>query len=150
MRIVILAGGEGRNMGQFRAYSSQLNGMCFIGHGQNASCSSYVPVLPVLLSGVLLRIKISWSKMMIEKARFGRTNHLSSRIIFGAAALWTIDQNRTARALDLLLEYGINHIDTAANYGDSEVCIGPCSVLDVGLNLNSLAALSGSCASGAC
>jgi predicted aldo/keto reductase-like oxidoreductase len=63
--------------------------------------------------------------MMIEKARFGRTNHFSSRIIFGAAALWTTDQNRTARALDLLLEYGINHIDTAANYGDSELCVGP-------------------------
>jgi aryl-alcohol dehydrogenase-like predicted oxidoreductase len=62
---------------------------------------------------------------MIDKARFGRTNHLSSRIIFGAAALWTQDQARTDRALDLLLEYGVNHIDTAASYGDSELCIGP-------------------------
>lgn len=62
---------------------------------------------------------------MIEKSRFGRTGHHSSRVIFGAAALWQYDQDRNDRALDLLLEYGINHIDTAASYGDSELCIGP-------------------------
>ena len=29
------------------------------------------------------------------------------------------------RALDVLLQYGVNHIDTAASYGDAELRIGP-------------------------
>jgi aryl-alcohol dehydrogenase-like predicted oxidoreductase len=62
---------------------------------------------------------------MIEKALFGRTAHLSTRAIFGAAALWQMSQAEADRILDLLLEYGVNHIDTAASYGDSELHVGP-------------------------
>lgn len=62
---------------------------------------------------------------MIKKQPFGRTGHLSSQIIFGGAALWDVPQAEADRALELLLEYGINHIDTAASYGDSELRIGP-------------------------
>ena len=62
---------------------------------------------------------------MIPKQLFGRTKHLSTRIIFGAAALGPVSQAEADRTLDLLLEYGINHIDTASNYGDSELRIGP-------------------------
>jgi aryl-alcohol dehydrogenase-like predicted oxidoreductase len=62
---------------------------------------------------------------MIPKLRFGRTGHLSSRVIFGAAALHACGQDEADRALDLLLRYGINHIDTALSYGDSELRIGP-------------------------
>jgi len=61
---------------------------------------------------------------MIPKIPFGRTGHLSSRIVFGAAALGRVTQDEANRALDLCLEYGINHIDTAANYGESELRIG--------------------------
>lgn len=63
--------------------------------------------------------------MTIDKARFGRTGHQSSRTIFGAAALGNVSQTEADRTLDLLLEYGVNHIDTAASYGDSELRIGP-------------------------
>ncbi len=63
--------------------------------------------------------------MAIEKRRFGRTEHMSSAILFGGAALWTHDKSNADRTLDLLLEFGINHIDTAASYGESERNIGP-------------------------
>jgi aryl-alcohol dehydrogenase-like predicted oxidoreductase len=56
---------------------------------------------------------------------FGRTGHRSSRAIFGAAALSQVDQSTADRTLDVLLQYGVNHIDTAAGYGDSELRIAP-------------------------
>jgi aryl-alcohol dehydrogenase-like predicted oxidoreductase len=56
---------------------------------------------------------------------FGRTGHASTRTIFGAAALWSVTQEEADRTLELLLEYGVNHIDTAAMYGDSELRVGP-------------------------
>jgi len=62
---------------------------------------------------------------MIAKAPFGRTGHMSTRTIFGAAAFWTCDQAEADRTLEVLLEYGINHIDTAPTYGDSELRLGP-------------------------
>lgn len=61
----------------------------------------------------------------IPRSPFGRTAHLSSRVIFGAAALYSMRQDRADRLLDSLLESGINHIDTAADYGDSEVRLAP-------------------------
>ena len=62
---------------------------------------------------------------MIETQPFGRTNHMSTRAIFGAAALSRVSQTQADRTLDVLLYYGVNHIDTAATYGDSELRIGP-------------------------
>ncbi len=62
---------------------------------------------------------------MIETQAFGRTGHKSSRAIFGAAALGRVSQAEADRTLEALLEYGINHIDTAASYGDAELRIGP-------------------------
>ena len=62
---------------------------------------------------------------MISKARFGRTEHMSTRTLFGAAALGRVSQDEADRTLDLLLQYGVNHIDTAASYGDAELRIGP-------------------------
>ena len=62
---------------------------------------------------------------MIERIPFGATGHDSSRIIFGAAALGAMKQERADPVLDLLLEFGVNHIDTAAAYGDSELRIAP-------------------------
>jgi aryl-alcohol dehydrogenase-like predicted oxidoreductase len=61
---------------------------------------------------------------MITRLPFGRTGHLSTRIIFGAAALSRVTTAEADRTLDLLLEHGINHIDTAASYGDSELHVG--------------------------
>ncbi|HXW84603.1 MAG TPA: aldo/keto reductase [Candidatus Binataceae bacterium] len=62
---------------------------------------------------------------MIEKIPFGKTGHQSSRVIFGAAALGGMKQERADQLLEILLEYGVNHIDTAASYGESELRIGP-------------------------
>ena len=61
----------------------------------------------------------------IERRPFGRTGHMSSVTLFGAAALSRVTQAEADRTLDLLLEYGVNHIDTAASYGDAELRIGP-------------------------
>ncbi|HEV2171377.1 MAG TPA: aldo/keto reductase [Candidatus Binatus sp.] len=62
---------------------------------------------------------------MIETIPFGKTGHQSTRILFGAAALGGMKQDKADGVLDVLLEYGINHIDTAASYGESELRIGP-------------------------
>jgi len=62
---------------------------------------------------------------MIERRSFGRTGHLSSVTLFGGAALARASQADADRALDVLLRYGVNHIDTAARYGDSELRIAP-------------------------
>jgi aryl-alcohol dehydrogenase-like predicted oxidoreductase len=62
---------------------------------------------------------------MIPTALFGRTGHDSTRVIFGAAALGSMRQERADEVLDQILRHGINHIDTAAMYGESELRIGP-------------------------
>lgn len=62
---------------------------------------------------------------MIDTIPFGKTGHQSTRIIFGAASLGGMKQDKADQVLELLLEFGINHIDTAASYGESELRIGP-------------------------
>ena len=62
---------------------------------------------------------------MIEKQAFGQTGHVSTRTLFGAAALSQVTQAEADSTLEVLLEYGVNHIDTAASYGDAELRIGP-------------------------
>ena len=63
--------------------------------------------------------------MSIPKSVFGRTGHLSTRTLFGAAALGDVTQDEADQTMQLLLDYGVNHIDTAASYGDSELRLGP-------------------------
>jgi aryl-alcohol dehydrogenase-like predicted oxidoreductase len=62
---------------------------------------------------------------MIGRAPFGATGHESSRVVFGAAALGEVSQGEADRALDVVLEHGINHIDVAASYGDAELRVAP-------------------------
>ncbi len=62
---------------------------------------------------------------MIPSSPFGNTGHQSTRVIFGAAALGGMKQEKADQTLEVLLEFGINHLDTAASYGDSELRIGP-------------------------
>ncbi|HUV08820.1 MAG TPA: aldo/keto reductase [Spirochaetia bacterium] len=62
---------------------------------------------------------------MIAQQVFGRTGHKSTRIIFGSAGLKRLTQKEADPVLDLLLQYGINHIDTAPGYGDAELRLGP-------------------------
>jgi aryl-alcohol dehydrogenase-like predicted oxidoreductase len=63
--------------------------------------------------------------MPIAHLPYGRTGHLSSRVIFGAAALSRVDQETADRALDVLIDHDINHIDVAASYGDAELRVAP-------------------------
>lgn len=60
----------------------------------------------------------------IEKTVFGKTGHLSSRIIFGGTAVWADDRAEADRVLEMLLRFGVNHIDTSVTYGNSEKHIG--------------------------
>jgi aryl-alcohol dehydrogenase-like predicted oxidoreductase len=62
---------------------------------------------------------------VITKAAFGRTGHDSTRTLFGAAALASVTQREADATLEVLLEHGVNHIDTAASYGDSELRVAP-------------------------
>jgi aryl-alcohol dehydrogenase-like predicted oxidoreductase len=62
---------------------------------------------------------------VIDQREFGRTGHRSSRVIFGAAALGRRSQQEADELLDVLLAFGVNHLDTAAAYGDSELRLAP-------------------------
>lgn len=61
----------------------------------------------------------------IEKRPFGRTGHLSTAVIFGAAALSRVSQKEADWAMENVIKYGINHLDTAASYGEAELRLGP-------------------------
>ncbi len=62
---------------------------------------------------------------MISTQPFGRTGHRSTRTLFGAAAFSRVTQEEADRTMEVVLQYGVNHIDTAASYGDSELRLGP-------------------------
>lgn len=61
---------------------------------------------------------------MIPSLPFGRTGHVSTRTIFGAAAFWNTPQKDVDAIMDLILQNGVNHVDTAASYGESERLLG--------------------------
>ena len=62
---------------------------------------------------------------MLPTQPFGHTGHESSRVIFGAAALGAMSQDRADATLALIDAHGVNHIDTARGYGDSELRLAP-------------------------
>jgi aryl-alcohol dehydrogenase-like predicted oxidoreductase len=62
---------------------------------------------------------------VIDRAAFGRTGHRSSKVIFGAAAFSRITQERADEVLPVLDAFGVNHLDTAADYGDAELRLAP-------------------------
>ena len=61
---------------------------------------------------------------MIPTLPFGRTGHKSTRTIFGAAAFWDTPQKDVDATMDLILENGVNHVDTATSYGSSQELLG--------------------------
>ena len=61
----------------------------------------------------------------METRRFGRTGHMSTIAIFGAAAFWEISQPDADKVLEQVIEAGLNHIDVAPSYGQAEERIGP-------------------------
>jgi aryl-alcohol dehydrogenase-like predicted oxidoreductase len=63
-------------------------------------------------------------KTMIPTLPFGRTSHESTRTIFGAAAFWDTPQKDVDATMDIILQNGVNHVDTASSYGKSEQLLG--------------------------
>ncbi len=61
---------------------------------------------------------------MIQKHPFGRIGHLSTRTLLGAAAFSKTTQAETDATLEMAFSFGVNHVDTAASYGDAEVRLG--------------------------
>src|SRR5215216_4084667 len=61
----------------------------------------------------------------METRRFGRTGHMSTIAIFGAAAFWQISQQDADKVIEQVIEAGINHIDVAPSYGQAEERVGP-------------------------
>lgn len=61
----------------------------------------------------------------METRRFGRTGHMSTVAIFGAAAFWEISQEDADKVMEQIIEAGINHIDVAPGYRQAEIRIGP-------------------------
>ena len=57
--------------------------------------------------------------------RPGRAQQARWPVLAGAAALGQLTQAEADPTLDLLLEHGVNHIDTAASYGDAELRLAP-------------------------
>lgn len=61
----------------------------------------------------------------MQTRRFGRTGHMSTIAIFGAAAFWQIEQAEADKVMEQVIEAGINHIDIAPSYGQAEIRVGP-------------------------
>jgi len=61
----------------------------------------------------------------METRRFGRTGHMSTVAIFGAAAFGQISQADADKVMEMVIEAGVNHIDVAPSYGQAEIRIGP-------------------------
>lgn len=61
----------------------------------------------------------------MERRRLGRLEHSSSVLIYGGAALSTVDQDTADRSVQEALDAGINHFDVARSYGEAEVRLGP-------------------------
>jgi predicted aldo/keto reductase-like oxidoreductase len=61
----------------------------------------------------------------MQTRRFGRTGHMSTVAIFGAAALWEVSQAEADSAMERIIDAGVNHIDVAPSYGHAEERLGP-------------------------
>jgi predicted aldo/keto reductase-like oxidoreductase len=60
----------------------------------------------------------------VETRRLGRTGQSSSVLVYGAAALGEVTQEVADASVEEALAGGINHLDTAASYGDAELRLG--------------------------
>lgn len=61
----------------------------------------------------------------MQKRRFGRSGHMSTVAIFGAAAFYAVTQAQADAAMELVIAAGVNHIDVAPTYGQAEERLGP-------------------------
>jgi len=61
----------------------------------------------------------------MEKRRLGKTEHMSSLLTFGGAALWQVSQGEADAAIELAISHCVNHFDVAPSYGQAEIRLGP-------------------------
>ncbi len=61
----------------------------------------------------------------MEKRRLGRTGHMSTVVAFGTAGIRSAEQGVADRAIQQVLDHGVNHIDVAPSYGDAELRLRP-------------------------
>ena len=61
----------------------------------------------------------------MEQRRLGKTEHMSSVLTFGSAALWQVTQAEADSAIELAIEHGVNHFDVSPRYGQAEMRLGP-------------------------
>ena len=61
----------------------------------------------------------------MEKRRLGRTGHQSTVVTFGAFAIGYVNQDDADRAIQLVLDHGINHIDIAPGYDQAMERLAP-------------------------
>ena len=61
----------------------------------------------------------------MEKRRLGKTGQMSTVLTLGGAALGNVTQSEADNAIRLAMDHGINHIDVAPSYGESELRIAP-------------------------
>src|SRR4028118_157925 len=60
----------------------------------------------------------------MERRRLGRLGRENSVLIFGGAALGEATEEAADTAMQQALDAGVDHFDTAADYGDSELHYG--------------------------
>lgn len=61
----------------------------------------------------------------MQKRRLGRTGHMSTVAIFGAAALGQLTQAEADATIERVIAAGVNHIDIAPSYGQAEALLSP-------------------------
>jgi len=61
----------------------------------------------------------------METRPLGRTGHESTVVAFGTAGIGRVDQATADRAIRLVLEHGVNHVDVAPSYGEAELRLRP-------------------------
>lgn len=61
----------------------------------------------------------------MQTRRFGRSGHMSTVAIFGAAALWNATQAEADAVVEQVMAAGVNHFDVAPSYGVAEARLGP-------------------------
>ena len=61
---------------------------------------------------------------MIQKIPFGNTGHVSTRTLLSATAFGEVTQHEADTTLELAPSHGVDHVDTAANYDNSEIRLG--------------------------
>lgn len=61
----------------------------------------------------------------MKKRRLGRTDHMSTIAIFGAAAFFDTTPDVVDESMERVIEAGVNHIDIAPGYNMAERLMGP-------------------------